>query len=506
MSDHQASSGIDFKALFDTAPDAIVVHDFEYRVIFWNRAAEILYGWNSAEILGRPISRILYLDAHQREEAIKTLRNGGRWCQELRQIDRKGTEHLVKVRQQMQRATDGRPMAIVSFNTKIDEGLQSEDAQARAHAVRSSNILAGGIAHELNNALAPIMLSSAMLRRSVEGGRARNLADMIEKSARKGTELIGHLLEFERGKGGGSDYIRAAQIELGIEEASREHLPDNVVMHIEVEEDLWECRGEFSDWLQAFKNVIQNACEAMPNGGQLIVEARNQIIEEKSDLHDAEDRVGAYVCIAFKDTGVGIGREWLPHVAEPFYTTKNPKQGFGFGLSSTQAMIKGHRGFMAIESERGVGTTLSLFLPAKPNVSPREKKESGPCERESCGGGQILIADDDSCVRETIREVLEDRGYHVFSAQDGTEALATYANRLKEIDLVVTNVEMPSMDGSALCRALKELDPEVKILVTCGNMQSDRIQTIRSFGVEEFLAKPYTEDTLADRIGSLLGR
>lgn len=504
MSDLNASGNIDFKALLEAAPDAVVVHDLNNCVLFWNRAAEELYGWSAEEIQGRPIARILYLDQNEREDAMVALRNDSVWNRELRQIDRNGDEYLVQVRQHMQRDASGQPLAIISFNTDVTEMRKLADAQERAHHVQSSSILAGGLAHELNNALAPIMLSSAMLKRTVEGEKAQSMVHMIEKCATKGAELISELLSFERGKGGGNSVIRATQINRGIQHVSEELVPENIDLQLDIAEDLWECRGELSELRDAFKYVIQNACEAMPDGGQLTIHVGNRLFDENFENLAPEAKAGAYVSFTFTDTGVGIDPEALAHVAEPFFTSKAPKQGFGFGLASTQATVKGHKGFMVIESQRSVGTTVSIFLPADTS-SVFNKEASEPYRDPKSGEGElVLVADDEMFVRETIKKTLEDRGYNVIAAQDGTEALAIYASRLSEIDMVVTNVEMPFMDGPALCRALKKLNPDVKILVSSGHKQVERIQAIKSCGVSEFLGKPYTADCLADRVHAIL--
>jgi len=503
-SDSNAFGNIDFKALLEAAPDAVVVHDLSNCVLFWNRAAEALYGWSAEEIQGRPISRILYLDRNEREEAMEALRNDGNWQRELRQFDRNGDEYLVQVRQHLQRSADGQPLAIISFNTDVTEQRKLADAQERAHHVQSSSLLAGGVAHELNNALAPIMLSSAMLKRFVEGEKALNMVNMIEQCATKGAELIADLLSFERGKGGGNDIIRATQIKRSLHRASEELLPENVELQVTIAEDLWECRGELSELNDAFKYVMQNACEAMPEGGKLTVDVGNRLFDANFENLAPEAKAGAYVSIVFSDTGVGIDPAALAHVAEPFFTSKTPKHGFGFGLANTQATVKGHKGFMVIESQRGVGTTLSIFLPADAAAAVK-KEASEPYRDPKSGAGElILVADDEMFVRETIKKTLEDRGYKVVTAQDGTEALAIYASRLNEVDMVVTNVEMPFMDGPALCRALKKLNPDAKILVSSGHKQIERVQAIKSCGVQEFLAKPYTADSLADRVHAIL--
>lgn len=495
---------LSFEDLFATAPDAVVVHDMENQVLAWNKAAEKLYGWSADEIKGRQITRICYLDATQHEEAVQHLRDQGVWVGELRQLDRNGNEYLVRARQQLHRDASGKPVAIISFNTDITEERKLEDAEERAHHIRSSSILAGGIAHELNNALAPILLSSAMLKRSVEDEKARNMVSMIEKCANKGASIIADILAFERGKGGGAHTIRKTQVERAIKRASQKVVSEAVDLQIDVAEDLWECHGEIDELTQVFQHVMQNSCEAMPDGGRLTVQVGNRLFDQNFANLAPEAEAGAYIAFVFTDTGHGIEEGHLKHVAEPFFTTKEPKHGFGFGLATSQAIIKGHRGFMVLESEHGEGTTLSIFLPAEVTID-QVKGTAPPFPLKKEGNGLlILVADDEFFIRETIKKTLEDRGYGVVTAQDGTEALAIYASRINEISMVVTNVEMPFMDGPALCRALKKLKPEVKILVSSGHKQREKIQEIKSCGVDHFLAKPYTADNLADRVQAIL--
>jgi len=504
MSESNFSMPISFEALVDSAPDAVVVHDLENQVLYWNQAAAALYGWSVDEIQGRPVARIFYLNKAEREGAVEVLRDQGHWSGELRQIDRNGDEYYIQSRQQLFRDEAGEPVAVVCYNTNITEQKKLKDAEERAHHVRSSSILAGGVAHELNNALAPIMLSAAMLKRSLEDEKSRNMVSMIEKCANKGAALIADLLSFERGKGGGNDLIRKTQVERSLKRVGEKIIPPEVSLKVDIVEDLWECRGEMSEISEVFEHAMRNACEAMPEGGILQVKVGNRLFDENFQNLAPEAKAGAYVTFIFTDNGHGIEESLIKRVAEPFFTTKDPKQGYGFGLANSQAIVKGHKGFMVLESDHGRGTTLSIFLPAEIAVE-KVTGSAPPFVVSKEGNGKlVLVADDEFFIRETIKKTLEDRGYDVITAQDGTEALAVYASRINDVNMVVTNVEMPFMDGPSLCRALKKLNPEVKILVSSGHKQREKVQEIKSCGVEHFLAKPYTADNLADRVHAIL--
>lgn len=504
MSETPSSLPIEYKEILGRAPDAVIVHDMNDQVLYWSPKAEELYGWTAQEIEGRPVQRIFYIDAAAREGALAELMDRGAWAGELRQIDRQGHEHLVLSRQQLMRSNSGEPEAILSFNSDITEEKKRKDAEERAHHVRSSSILAGGIAHELNNALAPIMLSSAMLKRTVEEPKAKNMLSMIEKCATKGAELVSDLMAFERGRGGGKDSIRSTQIERSLKRVTDVLVADSVTLTTKLAEDLWEFRGEMSELAKVFKYVVENACEAMPNGGSLSIQISNRLFDANFESLAPEAKAGAYVEFVFTDTGFGIEKSLLNRVAEPFFTTKEPKQGFGFGLANSQAIVRGHKGFMVLESEQGTGTTLSIFLPA--DVPAERVIDSAPpfSFAEEGRGKLVLVADDELFIRETIKKTLEERGYEVITTQDGTEALAIYVRRSEEIDLVVTNVEMPFMDGPALCRALKKLKPDVRILVSSGHKQPEKMQELKVAGADDFLPKPYTAEVLADRVHAIL--
>jgi PAS domain S-box-containing protein len=506
MADSRADEPFDFALLLDEAPDAVVVHDLGDQVLYWNRAAETLYGWSPEEIRERPVTRIFYLDAAGREEALGQLKDGGAWSGELRQIDRKGSEHLVFCRQRLLRDGAGIPVAVLSFNTDVTADKKRLDRQQRAHHVKSSNLLAGGIAHELNNALAPILLSSALLKRKIDDPKTRGLVSMIEKCANRGASLIADLLAFERGRGGGIEIVSRAQIERALRRMTEKKPPPSAVeLKVEIAEDLWEIRGNSEDLEKVFADVVENAFEAMPEGGRLKIAASNRIFDENFESLAPEARAGAYIAIVFSDTGRGIERSLLDRVAEPFFTTKEPKKGHGFGLANALAVVKGHRGFMVLDSDAGRGMTLSLFLPSE--VTPESVRNTAPpFPVSSEGAGKVvLVAEDEFFVRETLRKTLEDRGYNVATAADGTEALAAFASRLDEIDLVVTNIDMPYMDGLSLCRALRKLKPGVRILVSSGHRQEEKIEQIRAAGVRDFLAKPYTAGHLADTVQKMLG-
>jgi PAS domain S-box-containing protein len=505
MSDSIFSMPISFEQIIGASSDAVIVHDLHNQVLYWNAAAELLYGWSEDEVLGRPVEGLFYLDEDAREEAVEVLCESGHWCGELAQTNRHGEVYMIRSRQQLFRGATGEPVAIVCYNTNVTEQRIKENAEAKAHLIRSSTLLAGGIAHELNNALAPIMLSSAMLKRSLEDDSSRRMLSMIEKSADKAVGLIADLLSFERGKRNGNEVIRQAQVERSFKRLEAKLVPAEVRFQLDVCDDLWGFRSDMAEISGVFGQVIQNACEAMPEGGDLRVTVSNHCIEADDVGSSGELPLGVYVEFAFSDTGRGIPEDFIEHVAEPFFTTKEPKQGYGFGLANAQAIVKGHKGGILLDSARDQGTTIRILLPAEPIIQEDVAHDPVSPVLQQEGAGQcVLVAEDEFFIREMIEQVLRDRGYSVIAVPDGAAALKAYQAQMAEIDLVIINVNMPVMDGTSLCRALREMSPTVRILISSGHSQNEALQRIQTCGVTEFLTKPYTATVLADRVRAIL--
>jgi PAS domain S-box-containing protein len=361
------AEAIDFKALFDAAPDAVVVHDLEDRVLFWNRAATRLYGWSVESMLGRPITECMYLDSSARAQAVEALEESGQWQGTLRQLDDRGDVRLVHVRQQLQRDARGAPVAVVSFNTEYALLSPTGGSPALAYYVQSTDVLSGGIAHDLNNAFAPISLSASMLMRMVEDAKPLSMIQMIERCAAKGTDLIAEILAFERGCVSGHDRMDREKVQSALEAVCGGLVPTPIEWRVELAENLWEFRVDSAELERCFERLLTNACEAMPDGGELRIGVANRTIDEAEDTREVSTfglKGGNYVQFTFEDTGRGIEPTALSQVALPFYTTKKDKAGSGFGLSRTQATVKGHKGGMWIESAIGRGTTVGLLLPA----------------------------------------------------------------------------------------------------------------------------------------------
>lgn len=488
-------------AVVESLVDAVIVHDLDDRLLYCNAAAEQIYGWSRDAILGLSMTKVLYLDPEAREKALQALREDGRWTGLLSQVDQAGELRQFRVWQTLQRDRNGCPQAIISQN------CEAHASNEQAHAVQSSNLLAGGVAHEMNNALAPILLSSAMLKQYVATEKAYELVTVIEKSARRGSDLIHELLAFERGRGGGHETICKTKILRAIQRAKCAALPDKVGLDTRLDADLDEFLGNRESLVRLFEPIMRNAAEAMRGGGELLIRGENIVCDERFLLRVPASRAGPYVGISFCDEGCGIEPSLIKRVAEPFVTTKQPKQTRGHGLTQAQSIIRGHGGFMTLASDRGRGCTVTVYFPAKipgPTADgghPSEVVKPAVAARGRC----ILVADDEPFVREMLHDLLEEWGFQVRLVADGEQALQCCLDPESAIDLVIADVAMPAKDGIALYRELRECRPTQKTLLSSGYGTEEQLAEIANCGAEHFLPKPFTANQLARSLEKLFG-
>jgi hypothetical protein len=240
----------------------------------------------------------------------------------------------------------------------------------------------------------------------------------------------------------------------------------------------------------------------MPNGGTLTLSAEPIHLDETYAKMYIEAKPIDYVVLKVEDTGTGIAPALVEKVFEPFFTTKEPGKGTGLGLSVTRTIVRSHGGFITVYSESGKGSSFKVYLPASYHVT---EKSEAVTELTPMGGGElILVVDDEAAVREISRQILESYGYRVATASDGTEAVAIYAEKKGEIQAVITDMVMPYMDGVATARALRRINPEVKIIATSGLATNGQSKKMKDLGIQEFLAKPYTADTLLETLRRVL--
>jgi len=483
-------------ALLDMAQDAICVTDMDQRVIYWNKSSERLYGWKAAEALGRNANELLFKsDSTRPSEALKSLIRSREWKGELHQVNKSGRDIIVASRWTLVRDQQGAPKSILIINSDITEKKKLETQFLRAQRLDSIGTLASGIAHDLNNILAPILMSVAMLGETATDAEGRKLLASIEMSTRRGADIVKQLLTFARGIEGERVMLQPRHLVKELVKMIRATFPKTITLDTQISSDLWTIISDATQLHQVLLNLCVNARDALPEGGNLSVTAINVMLDEQYASMNPEAKPGPYIELKVADTGVGIPPTIIDQIFDPFFTTKEVGKGTGLGLSTVLGIVKSHSGFVTVQSEVGRGSTFKVFLPAKPNAVTRTDAIE-PTALPRGQGELILVVDDEAPIRNVTQKTLERHGYRVETAADGNEAMILYAKRLGQSQLVLTDISMPMMGGVALTRALKRLDPQVKIIVSTGQGQDEKVAELNGLGVTHFLDKPYNTEKL----------
>jgi PAS domain S-box-containing protein len=491
-------------ALLDKAQDAILVRDLNHQILYWNRSAERLYGWTTDEVLGKSIQELLYRDPKAFLAATEETITAGEWTGELQQVRKNGQVLTVECRWTLVRDNDGRPKSILAINTDITERKKLEQQFLRAQRMESIGTLAGGIAHDLNNVLSPIMMSIDLLKINEVNEKRLGILNTIETSTKRGADMVKQVLSFARGVDGQQLEVALVPLLKEVEKIANETFLKNIEVRGKFPSDLWTVEGDPTQLHQVLINLCVNARDAMPLGGTLTIAASNLRMDEHYVAMNLDARVGPYVAIQVEDTGVGMSPEVVERVFEPFFTTKELGKGTGLGLSTTLAIIKSHGGFVRVYSEVGVGTRFHIYLPA--HTVNRVQEQDIVSEDLPRGNGElVLLVDDEAAVRQITRETLEAFGYRVMLAADGAEATAHFASCKDEIALVLTDMMMPVMDGPTMIPILMRINPQIPIIAASGLNANGMVAKAANSGVKHFIPKPYTAETLLKTLKAVLG-
>jgi CheY-like chemotaxis protein len=371
--------------------------------------------------------------------------------------------------------------------------------------MESIGTLAGGIAHDLNNILSPILMGIDLLQVRIKDEASLQYLKMLQQSAERGASMIRQVLSFARGVQGERVTVQPKHLIKDIVKILTDTLPKSISIKFYIPEGLWVASADPTQIHQVLMNLCVNARDAMPAGGVLTIRAENTNLDEHYARMNLEASAGRYVAINIEDTGAGMPPEVTGRIFEPFFTTKEVGKGTGLGLSTALTIIKSHGGFINVYSELGKGTQFTVYLPALDTESGGQS-EQVETELPLGRGELVLVVDDEESIREITRGTLETFGYRVVVASDGTEAVALYAEHKEEIAIVLTDMMMPFMDGPATIRALQRLNPKVKIIAASGLAASDKAAQAQGVGVKTFLPKPYTAEKLLKTLAELLDR
>jgi PAS domain S-box-containing protein len=489
-------------ALLDKARDAILVCDREGRIVYWNEGATRLYGWPPGEAVGALVEDLLFRKAPVDWPTNRRLvEEKGEWIGELRQRTRDDKEVIVQCRQTLVCDAAGRPTSVLYINSDITEQKLIEAQFLRTQRMESIGALAGGIAHDLNNVLGPIMMAIEVVQQSRLSASDASLLELAGTSARRGADLVKQILSFARGVDAEKVSLQVRQLVVEVVKLAGDTFSRAISVRSIVPDDLPEIQGDATQLHQVLLNLCVNARDAMPDGGTLTIVAAPTLLKDHVTPFQSQPLSGVFIELKVTDTGTGIPPAVLPKIFEPFFTTKDLGKGTGLGLSTVLGIVKGHGGFVEVASEIGQGTTFRIYLPVVHQsvvVGGAVKGMSPPQGRNEC----ILLVDDEAAILEITRATLGAFNYQALTANSGGEALAVFAQRYQEIDLVITDMMMPSMGGPTLVTALLQIKPELKIIAVSGLPPENASEYPP--GIKSFLRKPYTTALLLGTVRAVL--
>ena len=489
----------------EAAANAIVITNNKGVIEWANSAFTTFTGYTLDEAIGQT-HRMLNSGEHDPafyQDLWKTVLAGEVWQGEITNRRKSGSLYTEEMTITPLKKSQGEVTHFIAVKQDITERKQMEANLLRTQRMESIGTLASGVAHDINNILSPIILSADMLRTTDDADLRENLLCTIEECAQRGANVVNQVLTFARGAKGERIHLQLARQIGDMEKIMHETFPRNISVTTSIPAELWNVKADPTQVHQILLNLCINARDAMPHGGTLHIAAENREIDENFAAMVSDAKPGDHVMLAISDSGIGIPQAIINKIFDPFFTTKEIGKGTGLGLSTVLGIARSHGGFVTVESEEGHGSTFKLFLPRETSDMP-EPLHPARNKAPQGAGGTVLIVDDEADIAKVTTIVLEKNGYKVLTAADGTEALALYKKHASEIKLILTDIMMPGMDGVELARALKEIDPQVKIIASTGQAAETHQAELRALGIRAILHKPYDARKLLSALHTTL--
>jgi PAS domain S-box-containing protein len=492
-----------YRSVLEASPDPVVAYDMEGKVIYVDPAFTQVFGWISEELLGRKIDYVPEDNWPETQMMIDMVLAGENFSGiESRRYTKQGNIVDVTISAAIYPDRDGNPAGSIHVLRDITERKRLEAQLQYAQKIEAVGTLAGGVAHDFNNLLMGIQGNVSLMLMDMDSAhpdyeRLKN----IEKQIQSGARLTSHLLGYARK---GKYEVKPLDLNQLVEETSDTfgRTKKEITIHQEPAEDLFPVEADPGQIEQVLLNLFVNASDAMPGGGKLILKTMNITHKDmKGKLY--EPKPGNYVLLTVTDTGIGMYKKTMERIFDPFFTTKEMGRGTGLGLASAYGIIKAHGGYIDVDSRRGHGTTFSIYLPATEKEVQRVVRTA---ERVAKGTGKVLLVDDEEVVLEVGQELLEATGYTVLTAKDGKEAIKVYRKNRDNIDIVVLDMVMPNMGGGEAYDRMKEMNPNVKVLLSSGFSIDGEASEILERGCSGFIQKPFTMKELSGEIGKILGK
>ncbi|HYA15292.1 MAG TPA: PAS domain S-box protein [Syntrophales bacterium] len=492
-----------YRTILETIDDGYFESDLSGNLTFFNPATCRVLGYPPDELTGMNYRKFVdeatagkvkqvYEHVYKTGNAMKSF--------EYEVIRKDGTKVFIETSVSLMKDVYDQPIGFRSVGRDITESKKLEAQFIQAQKMEAIGTLAGGIAHDFNNLMMGIQGHASLMLSNMGPDhphyeKLRSIEDQVKSAA----ELTRQLLGFARR---GKYEVKPTNLNDILEKTSTMfgRTRREIIIHRKTQEDLWTVEVDRGQIEQVLLNIYVNAWQAMPGGGDLFLETKNIIVDERYEqLYYVKP--GKYVKVSITDTGMGMDEKTRQRIFEPFFTTKEMGRGTGLGLASAYGIIKGHGGFINVYSEKGHGTIFGIYLPASEKEVSAKKL---PAKEVLKGYETILLVDDEEMVINVSREILALLGYRVIVAKSGREAIEIYKARHEEIDLVILDMIMPGIGGSETFDVLKEINPQIKVLLSSGYSVNGRPAKMLDRGCQAFIQKPFSMGDLSQKIREVL--
>ena len=491
-----------YRSLFRSSADAIVSYDSKGKIEYVSPAFTRIFGWTTDEIKGRQIPF-----AHDREKqsAMGNFEDNADCPAPCSDFETKcrakdGCLIDVSVSACLCDGYEGKSTGTLFILRDISEKKKLEAQLHYIERMEAIGTLAGGIAHDFNNLMMGMLGNISLILYDI-GPDDPNYERLktVESLIKSGSELTNQLLGYARK---GKYELKLLNLNNILVESSATfgRARREIVIHKDLAQDLYPVQADESQLKQVFMNLFVNAAEAMLKGGDLFLQTRNVTHQDMSNK-PYRAIPGRYVMIRIEDNGKGMEQKTMARVFEPFFTTKEMGRGSGLGLASAYGIIKGHGGYIDVESEKGHGSVFKIFLPVS---EASIRKDSAVSEAVEKGNETILLVDDEEVIIDVGSQLLEKLGYTVIKAQGGEEAIRRYQENREKIDMIILDMIMPDVGGNEVYEKIKKIDPAVKILLSSGYSISGQAMEIMNKGCNGFIQKPFNLKDFSKKIREVL--
>lgn len=486
--------------LLDKAPDLILTYDLSGTITYINKSAFTLFDWEVDTVVGTPVTQWFAPEASIPFLEDRLLKPG-RWESEYT-YQKAGTgSRTLTLRLSLIHDDQNRPTSVLLIGTDITARKHYEERLLRTQRLESLGTLAGGIAHDLNNILNPILMGTGILKRQNLDESTQATLNIIESSTERGAALVKQVLTFARGIEGEKTPLQPRLILREVLRLIRETFPRTLTIQSKIAKTLPLVLADSTQLQQVIMNLCVNARDAIGEEGMIQIAAEPITITSNDQEAFPDLTPGPYVVIRVQDDGMGIQANIQAKIFEPFFTTKTLQQGTGLGLSIVAGIIKNHDGAILVESAPQQGSTFTVYLPAlalpaQPSTHQQADQPASP------SSATILLVEDEPSLRHIVKKALQQEGYTVLVAPNGRKALKQFRQHHDAIDLVLTDMTMPKGDGAATIEELRVFAPRLKIVATSGLPIPEA--TVQRLNIQAFLQKPYPVQTLKRTLQNVL--